>query len=258
MSQTQQFILTAPPGDCRNATAYGVAVAHMAYRVGEHGRLYRAELPVSLRGGLMVLDGSSFDGRGDPAQLCREIIRECTVRNFDGIFCDLDGPPCNFFEKVIARLSPFVLQRGWRLYVTESYSDASDSATVLIPTFISSGSLEKRLRNAMERYGGDRVAVAVQRVAREFHLPAGTDCGHSLEPGELAERVHRFSPAVFFDSNLCTHYFTYLDHGAARFVLFDDSGSLLRKLALTRELGLSRIFLAYPEVKDILPRLLAE
>lgn len=258
MSQTQQIILMAPPADCRNAAAFGVPVAHMAYRVGGNGRLYRAELPVSLRGGLMLLDGSGAHGQGDPSQLCRDVIRECTARKFDGVLCDFDGPPTAFYEKAVSQLGQLTSQRGWRLYVTETYAAASPHTTVLIPTAISSGSLEKRLRDAVEHYGCDRVALAVQRVSQEFHLPAGAGCGQPLEPVELAERVRRFSPAVFFDNNLCAHYFTYLDRGDARFVLFDDSGSLVRKLTLARELGIVRAFLVYPEVQDILPRLLAE
>lgn len=258
MSQTQQIILTAPPSDCQSAGTCGVPVAHMAYRIGGNGRLYRAELPVTLRGGLMALDAGSFDGKGDPAQLCREVIRECTTRKFDGILCDFDGPPNGFLEKTVAQLGHLALQRGWNLYVTEAYAGSCPQATVLIPTAISSGSLEARLREAVQQYGCDKVALAAQRMSQEFVLPAGTNCGQPLEPGALAERVHRFSPAIFFDRNLCAHYFTYMEQGAARFVLFDDSGSMLHKLSLARELGIQRAFLAFPEVSDILPRLLVE
>ena len=256
MSVTQQIILTAPPADCQRATACGVPVAHMAYRIGAGGHLYRAEIPISLRGGLMILDNHGFDGRGDPAQLCREVIRECMARKFDGILCDFDGPPSVFLEKTVTQLGTLTLQRGWTLYVTEGCASAWERSVVLIPTAISGGSLEGRLRGAVHQYGADRVALAAQRMAQEFLLPSGADCGQPLSRPELAERVRRFSPAVFFDNSLCAHYFTYMDRGAARFVLFDDSGSLLRKLSLARELEIRRVFFAFPEVEDILPRLL--
>lgn len=42
MAVTQQILLTAPPADCQRAMAYGVPVAHMAYRVGPG----RASLPL--------------------------------------------------------------------------------------------------------------------------------------------------------------------------------------------------------------------
>lgn len=258
MSVTQQITLIAPPADCRQAMACGLPVAHMAYRIGTHGHLYRAEIPVSLRGGIMVLDNRGFDGKGDPIQLCREVVRECTARKFDGILCDFDGPPSPFLERTVAQLGTMTLQRGWSLYVMEHYAGIWERARVLIPTALSSGSLEGRLRKAVHQYGADRVALAVQRMAQEFRLPAGPDGGELLTRSELAQRVRDYSPAVFFDNGLCAHYFTYMNHGAARFVVFDDSGSLLRKLSLARELEIRRAFLVYPEVEEILPRLLGE
>lgn len=254
----QQFFLTTPPDRCREAAACGVPVAHAAYRIGNGGRLYRAELPVNLRGGLMVLASAGFHGTGDPVQLGRDVVRECTARKFDGILCDFDGLPTAFLEKAVAVLGELAAQRGWGLYVTEPYAGAWGGSVVLIPTAISAGSLEARLRERVERYGAGRVALAMQRTAREFRLPAGTGEGRTLERAELAERVNRFGPAVFFDRNLCAHYFTYMEGGAAHFVLFDDSGSLLRKAELAQTLGIRKLFFAYPEVEDILPRLLAE
>lgn len=258
MSVTQQFFLTSPPGTCAQATAFGVPVAHMAYRIGENGHLYRVELPISVRGGLMVVDDAGFAGRGDPMQLCREIIRECAARKFDGILCDFDTAPTPFLSKTVEQLGALTSQRGWSLYVNGEYAHLGAQSFVLVPTAIARGSLEARLHGAVEQYGTERIALAVQRVALEYILPSGTEHGRPLERGELAQLVQRFSPAIFFDSNLCAHYFTYMEQGSAHFVLFDDSGSLLRKASLARELGIRRVFFTYPEVSDILPRLLAE
>jgi hypothetical protein len=206
----------------------------------------------------MVLSASGFDGHGDPAALCREVMRECAARKFDGILCDFDHVPTLFLEQVVARLASLSESRGWHLYVTESYAAQAKNHYVLLPTAISGGSLEVRLKSAAAQYGGERIALAVQRTAKEFILPANGDCGRTLERTELAELVRRFSPAVFFDSNLCAHYFTYMDRGCAHFVLFDDSGSLLRKLTLARQFGITRAVFVFPEVEDILPRLITE
>ena len=40
-------------------------MAHVAYRVGGGPHLFRASIPVSVRGGLMVIDNTGFDGRGN-------------------------------------------------------------------------------------------------------------------------------------------------------------------------------------------------
>lgn len=258
MSDKQHIILASPPADVSRAAAFGLPVAHMAYRIGESGRLYRSEVPISLAGGLMLLDGTDFDGSGDPAPLCREVIRECAARKFDGILCDFDRVPTPFLEQTVTQLDFLTDQRGWHLYVTEPYAALAKNGFVLIPTAISGGSLEVQLKDAADQYGPERIALAVQRAAREFLLPASGGSGHDLNRSELAELIRRFSPAVFFDRNLCTHYFTYMDGNSAHFVLFDDSGSLLRKLALARQLGIGRAVFAFPEVEDILTRLILE
>lgn len=256
MTITQQLILTAPPDCCVRAASFGPPVAHMAYRVGQGGRLYRAGIPADLRGGLMALDAGGFDGRGDPAQLCREILRECTLRGFSGVLCDLEGEPTPFLEAAVRRLGQLTAQRGWPLYVTEDYAHLTEHSRVLVSTLLSSGTLEEKLRAAMVRYGAGRVALAAQRAAEDYTLPSAAGQGRTLTRSELAQRVKRFDPAVYFDHGLCAHHFTYMEHSVAHFVLFDDSGSLLRKLSLARELGIDRAVLAFPEVEDILPQLL--
>ena len=42
----------------------------------------------------------------------------------------------------------------------------------------------------------------------------------------------------------------------AHFVLFDDAGSIRKKLQVARNLGISSAVLAYPQVDDLLPELL--
>lgn len=66
MPEEIRLILTAPPSAAGAASAYGLPVGHMAYRVGTGAQLLRAAVPIHLRGGLMVIDSGGFDGRGDP------------------------------------------------------------------------------------------------------------------------------------------------------------------------------------------------
>lgn len=255
MAVTQQIILTTPPEGCARAAAFGVPVAHMAYRVGYGGHLYRSELPIGVRGGLMALDAGGFDGKGDPAQLCREILRECGARKFDGILCDFESSS-SFLERVVRQLGQLTSQRGWPLYVTEEYGAVTEHSRVLIPTALTGGTLEERLRGALNRYGSGRVVLAAQRAAEDYILPSAMGQGSSLTRAELAQRVKRLCPAVYYDHGLCAHHFTYMERGTAHFVLFDDSGSILRKLALAKELGIDRVVFAFPEVEDILPQLM--
>ena len=90
MQGKYDLILTAPPGDCRAALRFGLPVAHAAYRVGGGPHLFRANLPMPVRGGLMAVDCTGFDGRGESGPFCQEVLRECAARGYTGVVCDFD------------------------------------------------------------------------------------------------------------------------------------------------------------------------
>ena len=103
-----------------------------------------------------------------------------------------------------------------------------------------------------------RVALAVERVAEDFFLPSPTGQGMPLTREELKQRMEERSPSVFFSNELCAHYFTYMSkQNGAHFVLFDDAGSIRKKLQIARSVGVSHALLAYPQVDDLLTDILA-
>ena len=176
---------------------------------------------------------------------------------YDGILCDFEGHPLQVLAQAVRTLGELTKKRGWPLYVTEAYAPFSDSAIALIPSALSGGSLQQRLQEAVERFGAARVALAVERVAEDFFLPSPTGQGMPLTREELRQRLEERAPSVFFSSELCAHYFTYMSRqNGAHFVLFDDAGSIRKKLQVARNLGISSAVLAYPQVDDLLPELL--
>ena len=252
MISSSRIILTAPPDQSRAALGFGVPVAHMAYRLGGGPHLFRANLPVTAVGGLMVIDDAGFDGRGDPGPFCKEVVRECSLRGFTGVVCDFERP-LSLSGRILSDLSGLLARQGWPLYVSESYARYSDSAKVLIPTALSGGTLQGRLEEAVERYGAERVVLAVERVAEDFYLPAPTGSGTRLTREELQQRMEERAPSVYFSSELCAHYYTYMNRdNGAHFVLFDDGGSIRKKIQVARRLGIRQAMLPYPEVEDVL------
>lgn len=257
MQEDTKLILTAPPAAAREASSHGLPVGHMAYRVGPGAHLLRANIPINLRGGLMVVDGSGFDGRGDAGSFCQQVLRECSARGFDGVILDFEGQPHPLLGQIVNRLGGLLSRRGWPLYVTEEYAGFSDQARVIIPSALSGGSLSQRLSEAAERYGAKRVALGVQRSAEDFTLPAPNGSGVPLSRQELARRIESRGAAIFFSDELCAHYFTYMSRqSGAHFVLFDNAGSIRKKLQIARNLGLCACILAWPEVEDILTQIL--
>ena len=252
-----QLILAAPPEDVTAAQAHGLTLAHMAYRVGGGPHLFRSSQPNPPRGGLMYIDDGGFDGRGTPDAFCQEVVRECAARGFGGVICAFDRK-LPLLSAVVEQLGPMLVRQGRSFYVSEPYGRCTATGRVLIPTALSGGSLRQRLGEAVERYGAGRVALAVERTAADFFLPSPDGQGRPLTREELKARLEERSPSVFFSDELCARYFTYMNRqSGAHFVLFDDAGSIRKKLRLAEALGIDRALLCYPEVSDLMGDILA-
>ena len=257
MGTRMQLILAAPPEDVTAAQAHGLTLAHMAYRVGGGPHLFRSNQPIPARGGLMYIDDGGFDGRGTPDAFCQEVVRECAARGFGGVVCAFDRK-LPLLSAVVEQLGPMLARQGRSFYVSEPYGRCTATGRVLIPTALSGGSLRQRLGEAVERYGAGRVALAVERTAADFFLPSPDGQGRPLTREELKARLEERSPSVFFSDELCARYFTYMNRqSGAHFVLFDDAGSIRKKLRLAEALGIDRALLCYPEVSDLMRDILA-
>ena len=258
MPLKEMLILTTPPDCLPQARQTGLTLAHLAYRVGRGPHLFRSGGPVPPKGGLMVIDAQGVDGRGEPGPFCQEVVRECTARGFSGVICDFEGRPLPLLERIITQLDEHLPRRKLSLYVPESYGSRTKTAHVLISSALSGGSLSQRLSDASQRFGGpDRIALAVERVAEDFFLPSPTGSGRPLSREELTRRLAERSPSVFFSNELCARYFTYMTRDSgAHFVLFDDASSIRKKLLTARSLGIGRAVAAWPDVDDLLPRIL--
>lgn len=246
------LILAVPVSDVPAAQRWGLAMAHMAYRIGGGPHLFRAGLPVTACGGLMYVDDSGFDGRGDPGPFCQEVVRECAHRSYSGVVCDFERP-LTLSGRIVGDLAALLSRQGKPLYVSESYARYADAAKVLIPSALSGGTLQGRLQEAVERYGAGRVVLAVQRTAEDFYLPAPTGAGTPLTLEELQQRMEERAPSVFFSDELCARYFTYMNRqSGAHFIIFDDGGTIRKKLQVAERLGIRQALLPYPEIADLL------
>lgn len=258
MPSNSRLILTAPPDHLNAALAFGLPVAHMAYRIGPGLHLLRAQMPVSVRGGLMMMDDVAFDGKGDPSSFCQDVLRECAQRGFDGVILDFERRPSAVQGKIVSELAELMARRDWSLYVPESYAPYSDKIKVVISSALSGGSLTQRLSEAAEQYGAGRVALGVERVAEDFYLPSPNGQGTPLSREALKKRIEERSPSVFFSKELCAHYFTYMSkESGAHFILFDDADSVRQKLQIANKLKVREAILAYPQMDDLLTQILS-
>ena len=252
-----QIYLAATPDKLREAAQFTDRLAHVAYRVGPDGRLTRQNLLARTHGGLMVLGDRGCGPVRDAAALCRDVWRECGNRGFGGVVADFEQSPAPDRAAFLEALGRVLSRNNRRLFVPESYGAAVPQAHVLICTALSGGALRQRLEEAAGVYGLRRLALDLQRLRMSFPLPCPSGEGTPLEPAELTALMERRDPAVFYSTDLCAKYFTCTEGGESRFILFDDAGSLRRKIQLGQDMGITAGFLMYPEVSDLLPELFA-
>ena len=205
----ESIIVTITPDRLREIQRLPVIPAHAVYRMGRGPHLFRANGSSAPRGGMMLLDCRTFDGLGAAPPFCQEVIQECSARGFTGVVCDFEAGRLPPLEQVVRELGGQCRRRNWPLIVPEQYGHCSEHALVMISSALSGGSLRQRLQEAQERFGRDRVALALQRVAEDFFLPSPSGSGTPLSQDELHRRIHQLSPSIFFSQELCARYFTY-------------------------------------------------
>jgi len=250
-----QIYLATTPERLREALRFTDRVAHVAYRVGRDGHLTRQNLLARTQGGLMVLGDQDCGPIRDAGALVREVWRECGNRGFPGVLADFELPPSTDRANFLNALSRVLARNNRALFVPEVYGREVPQARVLICTAISGGTLRQRLEEAAEAFGTQRLALDLQRLRMSFPLPCPTGEGEPLAGEALEELLRSKRPSVFYSTDLCAKYFTSTEGGESHFILFDDAGTLRRKIQLGREMGLGAGFLMYPEVSDLLPEL---
>lgn len=257
MPLPKEILLAVPPAEVRAAASVpGVQTAVMMHALSPDGHLTRSGSGNFPRGSCLYLSDGEFGGEGDPRAAAREIAAECARLGLSSVLCDWERPPCPFSRQLLLLLDGEVGKGLRRLCVPEPLAGGLPHARVLISSALSGGDYRTRLREARESFGG-RCALAVERIREDFTLPAPAGHGASLSAPELAALLEAEAPALFFSRELCARYFTYrAPDGGAHFVLFEDAGTLRRKLQLAAAEGFDIAVLAYPQVRDLLPDLL--
>lgn len=244
-----KIIINTPPENIKAASKYSEILGHMAYRIGEDFYLYRTDIPSVLKGGLMVLGCATSIESGNPELLSEEIVRECDLRDFDGVILSVNkiSP---LLRTLISLLSKKLGEK--MLYLPEECAEASETARVIISTAISGGSLATRLQEVNAAYGKERLCLDIERVRMDFRLPSRDGSGRAISAGELQTLKKTYHSQPYFSQELCAYYFTFNDKHGSHFILYDDVGSIRKKLQLAIRLGIPAALLLYPEVEDII------
>lgn len=257
MDNATNIIIAAPLGSIEAALSTGLAVAHMIYRIGRGYHLYRAHNTDFVKGGLMVVDTDGYIGGGPISELVLEIIGECRKNEFSGIVLDTGGASTMMLVSLVSNLSKNAAEYGLKLFVPENLSSAAENTVILLPSALSGGTLTDHISDALSKYGIGRVALEIERIRMDFSLPAVTGAGKELTSAELETLIERHHPKSFLSKDLCANYFTYHDKKGIRFVLYDNSASIKRKLSVASKMGVENAFLFYPHVADIIDKIIS-
>jgi len=253
-----QVYLSVTPPFVSAALRHHRRLAHVAYRIGENGRLQRsASLYATTPGSLLSLSDAHgacvMSARTEP--LCRDILRECCERSFAGVLGDFESPPSGQSVSFCNTLGPLLRKNSRCLYLPERWAMHVPSSVALICTALSGGTYRQKLKESAGRFPADRLALDVERVTMDFTLPSPDGQGCPLTPAAFADLRRQLSPAVYYSKDLAARYFTYTRSGETHFVLFDDEGTIREKIRIGAQMGYRAAFLMYPEVEDLLPRL---
>lgn len=245
-----QLYLAASPEQEAALTCPSAQRVRAAYRTdGMH--LLSSPLPQQLRGGLMLLSDREAPTLTDPENLAREVMQECLRRQYSAVVLDFEAEREDL-HRFPAHMAARCSRYKRRLYLPESYAEGTQ-ATVLIGTAVTGGSLKVHLQQAAAQYGAGRIALDLQRLMCDYLLPS-SGTGTPLPRDEWA-RLAAGRP-IYFSDELCARYFTWRSGGQMHFVLYDDADTLQRKIAAGENLGIAEGFLMYPEVEDLLEKLM--
>jgi hypothetical protein len=204
-------------------------------------------------GGLMVVNDQPYDrSEGDPRRLAQECLYVCRSLGFSGLVCDFEQPARPMLEIFVKECTEAFLPRGFSVYAPERYAHCHGAARVLVPTGLTSGSLPNRLRQAVTLYGAGRVALEMERAARDLPLPSTGGAGSALAPEAISLMLSSRGGASFFSGELGARYFTYKDaEGRTHFVVYDDPGTFRYKIELALQMGIREGFMLYPDMMGL-------
>ena len=247
MAQISVFYCVVSPEALSKVTSSGFSPALLGYRLGERLQLFRSGPPAAVSGGLLVLSAGSDLPEGDFAPLIQQIIRECRARGASGLLADWEAvtPRLSQLTQFLARQ---LNQYGLALYVPEEYGLVSPQTRVLISSSLSGGTLELRLREALEQWGPNRAVLALERMREDFPLPCLSGKGKTVSEERLNTFLRQQRPQVYWSEEFCARYFTYREGNRVHFVLFDDGPSLLKKLELAGRVGFRTAIAPWQEI----------
>ena len=163
------------PEDYRKAAGLPFRTAHLAYQIGEDGRLHRRSARQT-QGGLMALSDPAAPPIRESGPLCREILRTCINHAFEGVCADFGPQRTPDRAAFLAELGPLLQRSSKKLFVSAAYGRTVPSAHVLVNTALSYADKAQRARSL----GGRRIAAMAVSGALALGMLTSAVCALSM------------------------------------------------------------------------------
>lgn len=247
-----ELLLALTPEQARGGRLTGFTPVWLCYQLHAGPRLWRCAAPESVRGGVLMASDAALTGSvRDTDTCCAQAVRECAARGARGFWANWERERDESMSRFTAELESALTQAGVTLYVNEAYGPCTSRARVLLSSALSGGTLSGRVREGLQRWGRDRLVLAVERMGEDFALPAPGGQGRHLGSMAARELGRRRGERVHRSRELCASYFTYLEGEQTHLVLFDTDADVLEKLRLAQSLGVERAMLALGELGSL-------
>ncbi len=188
-------------------------------------------------------------------QIVAPIYDEYRRRRYTGVFLDLDASPTEKYTTLLSAIVDGLSRRVENIYIPADFAEFCRSATPVVSSEISGGTLYGYLSRFINEHG--KVALAVRRICRTFSMPSSSPEGTSVTLADAKALIEQHGSGVFYSPEMLVNYFTYpktrTEYG---FALFDDARSISEKIRLAKKLQISEIFLNYKETSDIIDEII--
>lgn len=220
----------------------------ISYALGPEARLRKTALPPETRGTLMGICDQDFSpGRSDVDGFVRDVLYETQRLGYTGVLADWEGI-CQTRVAFLQRLEQALEEKQLPLFAPRPYGPHLSTARLVTPCCVSGGSLEEMLREQIDAFGAQRLAMDLTPMCQAFTLPCHYAHGRTLTPEQCRALLKQYGSSLFFSREMCVKYFTFMDENKqGNYVLFDDASTLQRKMQLCRSLGITTFFLVYAD-----------
>jgi hypothetical protein len=203
--------------------------------------------PLCAQGDLLGI----VDQGGTPSSPRAFAASACSLaqtRGFRGILLDFQRPE---LAPVVSALDAQTQRCRLALWTAIELAPAAPHAVYIAETAVSGGSLSQYFTELAEQYGAQHIAAQLLRSCARFSIPSPSAEGTALTREQAEQLRQQNGASVFFSRELCAKYFTYMERGSARFVLFDDDETLRKKQVVLSSVGISRQLLLYPDAVSL-------